>query len=279
MCPDDGARPAGWRASLELDFGRRGERTVLVNRRHDGPLVVQKPLYPEDGTCHAIVVHPPAGIAGGDALALSLLARDGASVLVTTPGAAKWYRSSGPAASQHVRLQADAAATLEWLPQENIVFDGARAHVEWRAELVGDARMIAWDIYCLGRTGSGERFTRGRCAIETRILRDGRLVWIERAQLAPASDATGTVAGLADMPVFGTLAIAAPVIDDAWLVAARGVPCAKGEAGVTRLPGLLLARYRGASSEAARRYFTSIWSSLREPVLGRAAVPPRIWST
>jgi urease accessory protein len=280
MCPDDGARPAGWRASLELELERRGARTVLAARRHDGPLVVQKPLYPEGGdVCHAIVVHPPAGIAGGDALALSLRAGPRASVLLTTPGAAKWYRSSGLDASQRTHLKAEPGATLEWLPQENIVFDGARAHVEWRADLAADARMVAWDLYCLGRTGSGERFERGECRIETRIVRDGRLAWIERARLVPAGGAMGSAAGLCGMPVFGTMAIAAPAIDDAWLAAARAIVCANGETGVTRLPGLLLARYRGASGEAARRYFTAIWTSLREPVLGRAAVAPRIWST
>jgi urease accessory protein len=48
---------------------------------------------------------------------------------------------------------------------------------------------------------------------------------------------------------------------------------------VTRLPGLLVARYRGDSSEAARMYFTALWTRLREPMMGRAAIEPRIWST
>src|SRR5262245_57341527 len=92
-----------WKAELGLRFARNGERTVLVDKRSEGPLVVQKPLYPEgDGVCHAIVVHPPGGIAGGDELHLDVNAAAGAHALLTTPGAGKWYRSAGPQARQRL---------------------------------------------------------------------------------------------------------------------------------------------------------------------------------
>src|SRR5215831_13582578 len=105
---------ASWRAELALEFERRAGRTVLAARRHDGPLVVQKPLYPEGGeVCHAIIVHPPGGIAGGDELTLDVETGQNAAALVTTPGAAKWYRSSGPWAKQHIALRAE--GRLEWL--------------------------------------------------------------------------------------------------------------------------------------------------------------------
>src|SRR6186997_1982361 len=115
-----------WRAELALGYERRGPRTVLATRRHDGPLVVQKALYPEgDAVCHGIIVHPPAGIAGGDELDLQARVGAGAQALLTTPGATKWYRSAGALASSHIRWTVDADAALEWLPQETIVFSGA----------------------------------------------------------------------------------------------------------------------------------------------------------
>src|SRR5687767_8537939 len=123
---------ASWTASLALGFEARNDRTVLGTRRSEGPLVVQKPLYPEGPeVCHAIVVHPPGGIAGGDELSLEVKGEGHA--LLTTPGAAKWYRSAGPWAKQ--KLLFDVHGTLEWLPRETIVFDGALAALECEVRL------------------------------------------------------------------------------------------------------------------------------------------------
>src|ERR1700741_3569567 len=90
-----------WKASLALGFSFADQKTTLSSKLHDGPLVVQKPLYPEGSeVCHAIVVHPPGGIAGGDELNLRVGTQPRAAALLTTPGAAKWYRSAGPWARQ-----------------------------------------------------------------------------------------------------------------------------------------------------------------------------------
>jgi urease accessory protein len=279
MPPDDGSRAAiGWRARLELAFERRGARSVLARRRHEGPLVVQKPLYPEgEGACHAIVVHPPAGIAGGDDIALRIDAGEASHALITTPGAGKWYRSSGAWARQRVETHLAAGARLEWLPQETILYDASLAVISWQADLAADARLIAWDIFCLGRTASGESYERGEARIETRVRRGGRLAWLERAHVGAGMQRS--VAGLAARPVFGTMLACAPAIDAGWLAACREEIPPSGEGAVTAVPGVLIARYRGDSTEAARRYFTALWRRLREPVLGRAPCEPRIWRT
>lgn len=262
---------ASWKAELSLAFQDRDGKSVLVDRQHDGPLVVQKPLYPEGGAvCHAIVVHPPGGMAGGDELTLYAKSERGAAALLTTPGAGKWYRSAGPWARQKLRFEVGGA--LEWLPQETIVFDGALARLESEIRLEAGARYIGWEILCLGRTGSGERFRRGRIELDNALYRDGRLLWLERGRLDGGGALLDSPAGLQGQPVCATLVASGAQFDLAACRSVEGV-------AVTQLPGVLVARYLGASSEAARRLFVRLWSVLRPALFGRDAVPPRIWST
>lgn len=269
---------SSWKASLSLGFGFANRKTTLDSKIHDGPLVVQKPLYPEGGeVCHAIVVHPPGGIAGGDELSLAVRTGEGASALLTTPGATKWYRSAGPLAKQSASF--DVRGQLEWLPQETIVFDGALANADYEVDLAAGASLIGWDIVCLGRTGSGERFTRGSYRNSIRIRREGRLLWLERGRIDGGGRLLVSPAGLDGKPVFGTLFASSPNLNRDLLNETRTVEPEAGRGAVTLLPGILLARYLGDSSEAARRYFVALWRILRPALAGRAANEPRIWTT
>ena len=280
MHPGEAVYLQSWRAELALAFERRAPRTVLAARRHEGPLVVQKALYPEgESVCHAIILHPPAGIAGGDEIALAVRCSGGAHALLTTPGAGKWYRSAGHWARQGLDFEVDAGACLEWLPQETIVFDGALAQLQTEVRLAGDARYIGWEILCFGRTGSGETYRRGECRVRTTILRDGKPQWVERGVIEGGGRLLDAKAGLAGQPVCGTLTVAAPGLDAGLVTACRVPQPSAGDGAVTLVSGVLLARYLGPSGEAARRYFATLWEIVRPEVAGRRAVAPRIWAT
>lgn len=273
-------RSIGWDARLALAFERLGARTVMTRREHRGPLVVQKPLYPEGpDACLGVVVHPPAGIAGGDSLALDVAVGRGARVQLTTPGAAKWYRSNGMRATQTVCARVDDDALLEWLPQGAIVYDGARATSALCIELARGATFVGADVCCLGRRAAGERFRCGEWRQRFDIARAGAPIWSERAVLHGASPLIASPVGLNGASVFGTFVGVGPRIDDAPMPALRALSSARGDAVVTRLPEAIVARYRGDSMEAASAYFIDVWSLLRPALAGRHAVPPRIWST
>lgn len=277
---EEAARP-GWQARLALGFERRGAVSALVQREHYGPLRVQKALYPEGpDVCHAIVLHPPGGIAGGDALEISVAAAPRARALLTTPGAGKWYRSGGRQARQSLSVRVGEGAVVEWLPQETIVFDGAEARMETRVELAAGALFCGWEILCLGRTAAGESFSHGRLELATRIERDGKPLWIERGRLLGGSSWLGAPAGLAGRPISATLLLAGRVVEPDWVDACRALPAPEGLlTGVTALPELLVARCLAPGAEAAREWLIEVWKQLRPAALGKPAVPPRIWST
>lgn len=274
------AERAGWHARLRLRFDRVGARTRLAERAHEGPLVVQKPLYPEgDAVCQCIVVHPPGGIAGGDRLRLAVDIGPGAHAQLTTPGAAKWYRAGGRRATQEIVLRVADGGVLEWLPQGSIVFAGADAASEVRVELKGGATFVGFDIVCLGRSASAEKFTHGTWRQRLDIARDDALIWSERASLRGDSALLSSPVGLNGAPVFGTFVTVTTSCDDALLALCRLLAPAQGDGVVTRVVGALIARYRGDSYEAAHAYFAALWSAVRPRIVGRHAVLPRIWNT
>jgi urease accessory protein len=247
------ALETSWRARLALEFALQGNKTVLARRASDGPLVVQKPLYPDGPQrCHAIVVHPPGGIAGGDELFLDVKAEG--TALLTTPGAAKWYRSAGAWAKQ--TLQFGVEGGLEWLPRETIVFDGALAQLDTIIELGPQASYVGWEIVCLGR------FKRGRLKTHLRIMQERRMLFVEKGEIEGGGRLMRSAAGLGGCSVFGTF-----IATSAEKLSSEGL-------AITRLPGLLIARYLGDSSEEALHAFTRLWKLLRP-----SAVEPRIWST
>lgn len=266
---------APWKAELFLGFAHRDGRTVLADKRFEGPLVVQKPLYPEGGAvCHAIVVHPPAGIVAGDQLSLRVSTGAQATALLTTPGASKWYRSIHDAiASQNLRF--DIEGSVEWLPQETIVFDGARAQMQSEVHLGSSATYIGWEILCLGRGAGDQSFSRGSVHLRSRIFRDGKPIWRESGTIDAGGVLMHSAAGLDGHSVCATLVAAAPQIGADVVAQCRAV----SDVAVTLLPGFLIARHLGDTSELAKHRFVELWRILRPAISGRDAQPPRIWTT
>lgn len=271
------AQLPGWQAHLELGFEKRGERTLLAHRARRGPLSVQRPFYPEGNLCHVYLLHPPGGVAGGDRLRIIVEAAAQTAALITTPGAGKFYRSSGPLAGQSVSLRIAEGASLEWLPQENILFPGADVRLETRIDLAPGARFIGWESHCLGLPANDARFSGGRARIDCHVERGGEPLLTERLCIETEEDLSGP-AGLRDYPVVASLY--AVCDDEALLQRCREkLYDGPGEAGATLLDGLLVARLLAPSTATVRARFLELWRLLRPALLAREAVQPRIWLT
>lgn len=273
-------RPS-WKAELALVFRHLDHKTFVAERRHQGPLVVQKPLYPEGpGVCHAVLIHAPGGIAGGDSLALDLSLERGARALITTPAATKWYKADGRAARQSATMIVGTGAVLEWLPLESILFDQADALIDAAVALEDDAVFAGWEIACLGRRASGEAFRQGALRQSMEILRGGRLIWNDRLALQGGDRMLASPAGLNGHHVAGSMAVAAPgALPADLLQACRILAPQSGEGRVTALPEILSARYLGGSAEHAKNYFESIRQVLRPWYAALHAHRPRLWDS
>lgn len=273
--------PSGWKAQLTLGFTRADNRTVLSERRHSGPLQVQRPFYPEsDGTCHTYILHPPGGVVGGDVLSVDAELASGASVLLTTPAAGKFYRSDSPIARQNQILRVKTGANLEWLPQETIVFEGARLHSLTRVELSGDGRFMGWEILCLGRPAAGELFGQGHCRVDFEIWRDDLPLYLEQGRYEGGSELLGAAWGLQGFPVTASLLCTTGNSGLTELVrSAVNYNKAEELFTVSQLDGVLVCRYLGPATQRARQLFGRAWLVLRSQILGKPPAVPRIWNT
>jgi urease accessory protein len=266
-----------WQARLDLGFRQAGGRTVLAHRRHVGPLVVQRPFYPEGPICHVYLVHPPGGIVGGDALTLQVEVEARAHALLTTPAATRFYRAGPhPRATLTQNLHARDGA-LEWLPQETIVFEGARARSTTRVELAGEARFFGWEIACLGRPANGEGFECGELSQDFLLYKNGMPLLLDRLRLSGGSAALAAPWGLSGCQAMGTL-LMYPA-RDLDLATLRQLASADARHAISVVDEVLVCRAVAAQAEALRLLFTALWLKLRESLLGRAAVAPRIWAT
>ena len=288
----EGAIPNGWSASLNLRFEPRqvnsATRTVMTERNHFGPLRILKPLYPEgDGSCHAVIVHPPGGIVAGDSLAVDLRVDSGAHALATTPGAQKWYRSTGAAASAITRLHVADDAHLEWMPQETMVFNGARARQTLEITLAPKALFFGWEMLCLGRITRGERFATGEFRQRIRLVRadGGAPLWRESMCLSGNDPLMSSPLGFRGLPVAATAWIALPDTESgvvtADVLAAVRVELGDAPLAAASSPeaGLIVIKAMGDAPEAVRNLLIGVWKKIRLQVFAREAILPRIWST
>ncbi|MBD3894978.1 urease accessory protein UreD [Halomonas sp. ML-15] len=274
-----------WAASLALGFERRDSVTRMVQARHQGPLRVQRPFYPEgrEGACHVYLLHPPGGLVSGDALHISAHLAAGSHALLTTPAANKLYKadSQGVAWQQQTQLSVDDGASLEWLPQETIAFDGSRGAQTTEIALRGSARCLGWEVLALGRPASQLPYVSGRIDQRFRLTLDDKPLWLERQPLDPQHRRFHGRWGQGGASVQATL-WAVGLIDSeaaAAIETLRESLPAVNRWAVTLRHGVLLLRYLGSERNEAWAICQQAWELLRPLLMGSEAHTPRIWLT
>jgi len=270
---------SGWKARLQLSFKKQSAKTVLGKCEHYGPLRVQRPFYPENNLAHIYILHPPGGVVGGDQLSIEINVQQNAQALCTTPGSGKFYLSAGNWATFNQTLNIEAGASLEWFPQENILFAGARVRARTKIYLQDDATFIGWEINCLGRPSSGESFDHGALDSRLEFYHNQKLILTE-TQRVLNKQMLNAAAGLRGEVMQATL-LAFPC-DEQHLQAARDTLVelnATHLSAITLIDGLLVMRVLSCQNENLKCQLVAVWKTLRPLLLEREIVEPRIWAT
>jgi len=252
-------------------FEARGPATKLADCFESGGLRLRIPN--SEAGCDGVLVNTAGGMTGGDTLRLACRVGRKARVRLTTQSAEKIYRAEHGPATVTAELAVDAGASLAWIPQETILFDGARLERSLSADLEERAKLLVLEMTVLGRVARGETMTSGLFRDRWRVRRDGRLVFADDVRLE------GDVASVMQEPATGngataiaTLLYVAPDAERKLVTVRAALAKAESECGASAWNGLLVARFVSRDPAHVRRDAARALEKLTRTAL------PRIWA-
>ncbi|MDR3530410.1 MAG: urease accessory protein UreD [Rhodopila sp.] len=258
---------------LRVVVKRSGPETVLDALRQAGCLKARFPRRIVPGWMDVVTLNTGGGVAGGDRLDLAIGVGTEARATIAAQAAERFYRALAADAPSRVRtrLTVGAGATLEWLPQETILFDRCALDRRLEVDLAANARFLGVETVVFGRAAMGERVRQGRLRDLIRVRRGGELLLHDAIRLDGEIDAAmqrPAVGGGAG--VVATMIYVAP--DAGEKLDGVRAALAAAEAGASVWNGMLIARILGAESASVRRTVIAALEVLREsrPV-------PRVW--
>ena len=290
-----------WEANLTLKLSYRDAATKLVYNRHQGPLYVQKPFYPEgnpeDKSCaHIYLLHPPGGIVSGDDLSIKIYLEKLSHSLITTPGAARLYkaRPDQMVQRQNAELHVGEGALLEWFPMETILYNQTHAELNTTIKLHETGKCMAWELSCFGLPASNELFSEGKFHQRYRIERGNTPIFIDQlhCELEPSQNN----AWLKSMPCMQSKTVSGFFVSGPFQLTKKEKQSItenlkdvlrnsqlynhlQNTIAITWLDEICVIRYLGNSAYTARQGFTLLWHSLRPLLINKKACEPRIWLT
>ncbi len=250
-----------------------GGVTGLATNYQAGGTRVRYPRHTGREPLEAVLVNTAGGLTGGDKLNVSVEAGAGARAIVTTQAAERIYRRSAGVAEIETNLVVGSKASLEWLPQETIVFDRSALKRSLNADVAPDGRLLAVEAIVLGRTAMGESAKDIAISDTWRIRRGGKLVFADGLRLA--GDATEIMAGGATgggAVAVATLILVCPGAESMCEAACHALSGSADTAGASARDGMLVARLIARTGHALRADLIRLIECLRGVAM------PRVWT-
>lgn len=267
------------KGAARVRFACSNGTTRLADLYQKGSAKVRLPkVY--DSPATAVLINTAGGLTGGDELSYKIEAAQNTHAIVTSQTAERAYRSLSGSAKVTGSLTVGPGATLEWLPQETILFDRSCLSRTLTAELAEDARLMMLETVIVGRTAMNETIATLAFKDRWRIRRGGKLIFADDVRLTGRPD--NVLAGPATAAgghVFATFADVHPDAEDRLAGARTCLENARTAAAshqvaaaVSAWNGLLTARFVSNDSRALRKALISFLTGYR------AAELPRVWS-
>jgi urease accessory protein len=267
--------PAAQRAHgrLALSFAPHGPTTRIQNFYQEGCLKARLPRPVERGICEAVLMNISGGIAGGDNLGLGITLAANAQAAIATSTAERIYRSLGPPSQIHTQITIGPNASLAYLPQETIFFNGFALNRTLTINLAASASYLGVESLIFGRQAMSETVTQGSLRDRIILIQNGKLTYQDsirlngniHAQLQRQAVANGAIA-------MASLIYAAP--DAPARLEPIRAALGNANAGATLMDGILIARILAPSAATLRNYVTAALRICRD---GQAL--PRVWQS
>lgn len=273
-------QPTSPTEKLQRAFGRAEaaysfrDGAIRLDRFHQEGCARMRSPRPQAAAPEIVLINTSGGLTGGDRMEYAFTLGPGAALVATTQAAERVYRASSDLARMSMRIDLGAAAALEWLPQETILFDGGRMERRLEVDMAGSARLTLLETLVLGRAAMGETVRTGRFTDQWRIRRDGRLIHAEALRLG--GDLVEACKGAATLQGARSLATLVHVAPDAQTrlgpVRALLARLPDVEAGASLLGDVLALRILGPDHAPVREALKIVLTEFR------ASPPPRVWS-
>ena len=247
-------------------------RSTLGDLRQSGAMKLLFPR-PDRAALQVIAINTAGGLTGGDAFTLTACAEEGAALSLTTQAAERAYRAQpGEVASVQNTITAKSGATLHWLPQDTILYEGCALWRSLSVDLADDASLLLVEPLVFGRAAMGEALRHVNFRDTIRVNRAGRPHFLDAMTLR--GDVTAHLAAQHVAAGAGALATLIYVAPDAEarLAPLRAQLPKSGGASLIG-PDLLVARILAPDSFDLRQSLVPILRELSGDTL------PRSWMT
>ncbi len=264
--------------ALRISLRRDGERTVIGDLFSRIPLQVLRALYIDErlpGMAFIYIMSPSGGIVQGDRLRIDISVGREAMVHFTTQSATKIYRMNRNYATQILNLEADEGSYVEFIPDMIIPYVNSRFYQEVNLKVHDEATVIYSEMIAPGRAARGESFRYDiiYSRIEARN-QDGRLRFMDTVILKPKSSNLRSLGVLGGYDFLGNLYLLGGDVNHEDLSSRiQGMlrmmgGDAVGGCGVLPDGDGVIVRVLSGASSTLREAMRTVWSMIREEILG-----------